>query len=119
MLQQPTSSADFELSSMSALNKDPDSGLGYATTPCKHKTAIQRIGRRALIILAITLVLELAVVSFITFLWISPQDNVFWHWLAINGWLTSAVTATSVVLRTAIDLQAGVAVAMLAALLLE
>lgn len=120
MLRQPTSSAEIELDSLPALtNQDHDNNLHDAPNIPQRKTAMKRMGTRVLVVLAVTLVLELAVMSFIAFLWTSPRDNVFWHWLAINGWLTSAVTASSLVLRTAVDLQAGIAVTMLAALMLE
>ena len=39
--------------------------------------------------------------------------------IIVNDWAGGAVTVSSLLLRTAVDLQAGIAVAMLAALLLE
>ncbi|KAM0721240.1 hypothetical protein Q7P37_003528 [Cladosporium fusiforme] len=83
------------------------------------RTVLARLGSRVVVTLLFTFALELAVFSFLAFLWFSPPTNPFWHWIAIRGYVASAVTASSFLIRIAVDLQASVAVAMLAALLLE
>lgn len=66
------------------------------------------------------MVLMLAVFTFLNFLWTAPHENNFWRLiLVLSGWASAAMTVSSLLLRTAVDLQAGVAVAMLAAILLE
>jgi hypothetical protein len=60
-----------------------------------------------------------AVIGFLTLLWTAAYDNVFWRLVIVRGWAGGAVTVSSLVLRTAVDLQVGVAVAMLAAIFLE
>ena len=62
---------------------------------------------------------ELAVIGFLGFLWFADLHNGFWHQIMVTGWATRAVSISTLVLRSAIDLQAGVAAAMLAALVLE
>ena len=61
----------------------------------------------------------MAVIGFLVFLWTAAHENIFWRLIIVKGWAGGAVTVTSLVLRTALGLQAGVAVAMLAAISLE
>lgn len=65
------------------------------------------------------MVLMLAVFSFLTFLWTAPHENSFWRLIIASGWAGGAVTLSSLLLRAVVDLQAGVAVAMISAILLE
>ena len=61
----------------------------------------------------------LAVFSSLTFLWTAAHENSFWRLIIVNGWGGGAVTVLSLLLRTATDRQAGIGVAMFAAILLE
>lgn len=73
----------------------------------------------SIIVLAATTILMLAVFSFLTFLWTASHENSFWRLIIVKGWAGGAVNVSSLLLRTAVDLQAGIAVAMLAAIVLE
>jgi hypothetical protein len=77
------------------------------------------MGRQTTLILAASVLLTMAVFTFLTFLWTASHDHKIWRSIIVRGWAGGAVTVSSLVLRTAVDLQAGTAVAMLAAILLE
>jgi len=77
------------------------------------------MGRSALVTLLVTVILILAAISFLTFLWYSNFNNHIWHLIMVRGWATRAISITALVLRTSVDLQACIAAAMLAALKLE
>jgi hypothetical protein len=77
------------------------------------------MGMYSMIVSAATTTLILAVFSFLTFLWTAAHENSFWRSIIVDGWAGGAVTVSSLLLRTAVDLQAGVAVAMLAAIIIE
>jgi fluoride ion exporter CrcB/FEX len=77
------------------------------------------MGRQTTLILAASLLLTIAVFAFLTFLWTAPHDHELWRFFIVRGWAGGAVTVSSLLFRTAVDLQAGAAVAMLAAILLE
>lgn len=91
----------------------------HDSTPPKRKFALQRMSTQTVLILSATLLLILIVFAFLAFLWTAPHGNKFWHLIVATGWANSAVTASALLLRTAVDLQAGFAVAMLAAVFLE
>jgi hypothetical protein len=68
----------------------------------------------------------LLVLSFLSFLWLGfghePEAAAAtWAWrqIALNNWMTQAITLSSLVLRSVVSLQAGVCTSMIAALLLE
>ncbi|KAK5168085.1 uncharacterized protein LTR77_006653 [Saxophila tyrrhenica] len=61
----------------------------------------------------------MAVIGFVAFLWFADYDNTLWHRIMVKGWSTRSVSISTFVLRIAVDLQAGIAGAMLAALVLE
>lgn len=82
-------------------------------------SALDRIGWTALTILAASFLLILGAVGFLVFLWTGKADNLFWHAIMLRQWATRAVTITALAIRTCTSLQAGIAVAMLASLLLE
>jgi hypothetical protein len=60
-----------------------------------------------------------AAIGFLAFLWSRKKNNPTWRLVMVNGWTTRAVSLTSALVRNAADMQAGIAVAMLAALALE
>lgn len=82
-------------------------------------TLLRRTGWQAIITLVATLLANLAVTGFISFLWFADYDNTLWHRIMVLGWSTRSISISTLVLRFAIDLQAGIAGAMLAALVLE
>lgn len=68
----------------------------------------------------------LAAVGFLTFLWMASMDAIrgrptprLWNMIVEPAWTARAVTLSSVLLRSAISLQAGLVAAMMAALVLE
>lgn len=65
------------------------------------------------------MVANVAVVGFVSFLWFAQYDNTLWHEIMVEGWATRSVSISTLILRFSIDLQAGVAGAMLAAIILE
>jgi hypothetical protein len=85
----------------------------------KSNTLSRRLGWQAAVTLVLTALVTLAVVGFLGFLWFADLSNGIWHRIMVTGWATRAVSISTLVLRSAIDLQAGVAAAMLAAIILE
>lgn len=82
-------------------------------------TAIQRIGLSALVALVATLLVIVAVMGFFGFIFWGDASNKDWHTIMVRGWATRAISIPSLVLRAAVDIQAGIVAAMLAALALE
>jgi hypothetical protein len=77
------------------------------------------LGSYGIIILGISIIGLLASTGFISFLWCTGDGNYIWRLLASNEGMTRAVAISSVVFRTSITLQAGVATSMLAGLAIE
>jgi hypothetical protein len=82
-------------------------------------TILHRLGAATVGTLSITTIIVLAAVAFLAFLWHSNADNALWHGIVAYQWLARTVTISSFVLRSAVDLQIGIATAMLAAIVLE
>jgi hypothetical protein len=61
----------------------------------------------------------LAFTGYITFLWFAADHNDTWTKIAIAGWTTTSIAIASVVLRSAITAQAGIACSMIAGIVLE
>jgi hypothetical protein len=80
---------------------------------------LNRLGKRCLYMLGVTILLELCICGFLTFLWYAQSNNQTWNQIMVNGWITRSIAVTALVLRTAVDLQAAIGSAVLAALLLE
>jgi hypothetical protein len=77
------------------------------------------LGSYGIIILGISILGLLASASFISFLWCAGDNNYIWRLLALNEGMTKAVAISSMVFRTSIALQAGVATSMLSGLAIE
>lgn len=73
----------------------------------------------SLLVLVFDTITILGVAAFITFLWFGSQSNNLWRTIALKGWMTKSVTLASVLLRTALSLQTGIAVPMIASIALE
>lgn len=118
-LHQSPDSEYSQLARPHPLQQSEDTQYSGVTAEIKCRSAVQRMGTYSVIVLAGSTILVLAVVSFLTFLWTAPRENSFWRLIIIKGWAGSAVTVSALLLRTAVDLQAGVAAAMLAAIVIE
>jgi hypothetical protein len=116
-LNQPIGSEDDESTTQSPFHPN-DTTITHSSST-QRKSAAQRMGRQTTLILVASLLLTLSVFAFLTFLWTAPHDHKLWRFIIVRGWAGGAVTVSSLVLRTAVDFQAGAAVAMLAAILLE
>jgi fluoride ion exporter CrcB/FEX len=116
-LNQPISPEDYESTTQSPFHAN-ETTINHSSTT-QRKSAAQRLGRQTTIILVASLLLTLSVLAFLTFLWSAPHDHKLWRFIVVRGFAGAAVTVSSLLLRTAVDLQAGAAVAMLAAILLE
>jgi hypothetical protein len=57
--------------------------------------------------------------AFLFFLWFGDSNKGVWRRILVQGWGTRSVAVTALVLRTAVDLQAAIACAILASILLE
>ena len=90
-----------------------------AAPTTSQKGLFRRLGWQATFTLIASALASLAVVGFIAFLWFADLSNSVWHRIMINGWATRAVSISTLILRAAVDFPAGVAAAMLAALVLE
>jgi hypothetical protein len=97
----------------------PDLTAPSKTSSRKRNSLHRRLGWQSITILVLTNIVALAVIGFLGFLWFANLEDGVWHRIMVNGWATRAVSFATLVLRSAIDLQAGVAAAMLAALVLE
>lgn len=84
-----------------------------------HRSAMQGISTYRVVVLVVTTILMLAVFSSLTFLWTAAYENSFWRLIIVNGWGGDAVTVLSLLLQIVTDLQAGIGVAMFAAIFLE
>ena len=80
---------------------------------------LHRLGWWATVILPLGTLVIITAIGFLAFLWSNRQSNPTWRIVMINGWATRAVSLTSALVRNAADMQAGIGVAMLAALALE
>lgn len=89
------------------------------STDTSQHSLYRRVGWQAACTLIGAALASLAVVGFLAFLWFADLNSSVWYRIMINGWTTRAVSISTLILRTAIDLQAGVAAAMLASIVLE
>lgn len=89
------------------------------TSADKPRNIRCRLGWQAAVTLLLSAIVTLAVVGFLAFLWVADLNNGVWHRIMVTGWATRSVSVSTLILRSAIDLQAGVAAAMLAAIILE
>ena len=90
------------------------------TSPTRQQNIyIRRLRKTTILTLVTTSPLVLAVAAFLSFLWYSDTSNTTWHTIMLRGWATRLVTVSSLLVRTAVDFQGGVAAAMLGALILE
>ncbi|KAF2813557.1 uncharacterized protein BDZ99DRAFT_517802 [Mytilinidion resinicola] len=60
-----------------------------------------------------------AIIAFISFLWFDDVSNSIWELIVINEWLTRSISISTLLLRTAVDMQASIGAAMIAALMME
>jgi hypothetical protein len=116
-LKQPISPEDHEPTTQSPFHLN-DTTINHLSTT-QRKSAAQRMGRQTTLVLVASLLLTLSVFTFLTFLRTAPHDHKLWRFFIVRGWAGRAVTVSSLLLRTAVDLQADTTVAMLAAILLE
>jgi hypothetical protein len=84
-----------------------------------EKDGVRRLGTASLAILLSSAVVILAMCAFLLFLWFCDSNNGTWRHIMIQGWATRSIAVTTLVLRTSVDLQAAIACAILASLLLE
>jgi hypothetical protein len=85
----------------------------------KQRKLARRLGPATAAILVAATLLNVFVLGVLSFLWYGNSSSTLWHRIMLRGWATRAVTVPALILRTAVDLQAGVATAMIAALSLE
>lgn len=78
-----------------------------------------RTGTIAISTLIISTSTVAACICFLYFLWYGTPDNLAWHRIVMSNWVPPTITLTSAVLRTALTLQGGVCLSMLAAIALE
>lgn len=108
----PVRTQRFELGDLVS----PDTSLPANKTSC---SAMARIGWLAVLTLVSTSLVIVGAVVFLAFLWTGNINNETWHEIMVQEWATRAVTMTALAVRTSVGFQAGIAVAMLASLLLE
>ncbi|KAF2847315.1 hypothetical protein T440DRAFT_521079 [Plenodomus tracheiphilus IPT5] len=100
----------------------PDTKTCISTSYCLSsgsKNTIQRIGWYTLSLVAVSSLAILGFVVYISFMWLAGDNNRTWRAIAQRGWIVKSITLASVVLRTAVGVQAGVATAMIASILVE
>lgn len=79
----------------------------------------ERIGLLATTILALGIVVILAALAFLTFLWFANSSNPTWHQIAVTNWMTRSIALTALFLRITVSMQASVLTALLAGVALE
>src|SRR5256885_1301591 len=84
-------------------------------TPLPYFALRSKLGWYAVFVLATAYTIILAAVGFVAFLWFSGPENTIWQMIMVNGWVTRAVSVSTLCIRNAVDFQAVVATAMLAA----
>ncbi|KAF4958661.1 hypothetical protein FGADI_2209 [Fusarium gaditjirri] len=91
--------------------------------PLEHNTArmrnISRFDKNAIFAMVGGLLIILACVAFLCFLWFGNEDNSVWRHIVITNWVSRSITITSLVLRWSVTAQAVVMTSMIAALLLQ
>jgi hypothetical protein len=80
---------------------------------------IRRLGSKTIFILLATTLVVAGVCGTLAFLWFADSQNASWHSIMVSGWATRSVALSALLLRTAVDLQAAIASAILASLLME
>lgn len=80
---------------------------------------VRRLGMKTISMLLVTTLVTLGVCGLLAFLWFADSRSTAWHQIMVNGWATRSVALSALVLRTAIDVQAAIATAILASILLE
>ncbi|RYP68616.1 hypothetical protein DL771_006588 [Monosporascus sp. 5C6A] len=85
----------------------------------RDSSAWTRFGLITILSLLGAMLVIIAGVGFLGFLWYSTTDNDIWHRIILNNWATRAITLTSTALRIAVDIQDGICLSMLAAIALE
>jgi hypothetical protein len=79
----------------------------------------EKFGWLSSIFLVGGLVVLLAAIGFLAFLWFGNWSNHTWNNIATQNWFTRAVSLSTLAVRNAVSLQAGVATSMLASVALE
>jgi hypothetical protein len=79
----------------------------------------RRLGTKTIYMLLASTLFIAGICSLVTFLWFADSRNTVWHAIMVKGWATRAVALSALILRTAIDVQAAIACAILASLLIE
>jgi len=89
------------------------------------RTLKRKLGVTGSLVIFLGSVVELAALGFLAFLWTGEgapggaNASTAWRSIVLRGWITQAVTLSSVVLRAAVDLQSAVCTSLAAALMLE
>jgi hypothetical protein len=89
----------------------------------EHRPLRARLGTWSIVVLIISTLASLAIIGFLAILWQygnnPAEGSRTAHAIAVDGFMVKAITLSSVVLRLAIALQAGICTSLAAALLLE
>lgn len=84
-----------------------------------HLTLLRKVGRLSAITLILSTAVILGILGFLSFLWHGSDGNSFWHWIMVSNYAPRTISISTFFLRYAVEFQAGIAAAMLAALALE
>lgn len=84
-----------------------------------HPTIFHRFGTELTITNIATLILLVASVCALFFLWFGSQTNEAWRGVMLHGWIGQAIILSTIAIRLAIATQAPTAVSMLSAISLE
>jgi hypothetical protein len=79
----------------------------------------RRLGTKTIYMLLASTLFIAGICSLVAFLWFADSRSSVWHDIMANGWATRAVALSTLILRTAVDVQAAIASAILASLLIE
>lgn len=122
--QHMDSSSKESMSTGKPKNHGPSCSLDAPDT--ENLTALTRLGKSASTIILLGWVVEILVITFLVYLWTGPGSDTggsyattFWRWIMLNDLAAQATTIASMIIRTALSLQATVCTALTAAVLLE
>lgn len=106
--------------------KSHGANLPLNATDAEILTSYTRLGKFASTIILLGWTVQLLVTAFLVYLWTGlgsdtggSNATIFWRWVMLNDLAAQATTIASMIIRTAIGLQATVCTALTAAVLLE
>ncbi|KAK5954803.1 hypothetical protein OHC33_004529 [Knufia fluminis] len=91
----------------------------HGTVDEQDPSLLRRIGYWSMFVLVAGIIVELAGVAFLVFLWTNPTGYTTYRKIILANWLTRSITLSALAIRWAVSAQAATAASMLAAIVLH